>query len=221
MDEAIKIFLVDDLLMREGLVSLLSMLVFIAVVGTAAGGSEAVTRIKVLRPAVALVNIGLPDWDGLTLTQTLRRETPEVKVIMLGVPDLPDEIIRCIEAGAAGYVLKDSSFDHLVATVRAVHHGEAFCSPRVAASLFSRIAELTAQHMPEVAQSSVKLTARELEIVSQIALGLSNKEIAQRFSIAPQTVKNHIHNILDKLQVHTRLQAVHYAHERNLLNKPQ
>jgi len=219
MDEAINIFIVDDLLMREGLVSLLSMLVFFAVVGTAACSSEAAARIKALRPAVVLVNIGLPGREGLALTQTLRREVPEVKVILLGVPDLADEIMRSIEAGAAGYVLRESSFDYLVATIRAVHGGEAFCSPRVAASLFSRVAELAAERVPPIAQSSVKLTTRELEIVNQIAQGLSNKEIARRLSIGPQTVKNHIHNILDKLQVHTRLQAVHYANERNLLNK--
>ena len=91
----------------------------------------------------------------------------------------------------------------------------------MAASLFSRIAELAAERMPSIAQSSIKLTPRELEIITEIAAGLSNKEIAQQLSIEPQTVKNHIHNILDKLQLHNRLETVQYAHERNLLNKQQ
>lgn len=220
MNEFIRVFVVDDLrLLREGLVSLLAEQENITVVGTAASGSKALEKIKELRPDVALIDIGMPDKDGLTLTQALRREVPEVKVIILGMPDLNEEIMACIEAGAAGYVLKEATFDYLVETIRAVHQGESFCSPRMAASLFSRIAELVSERRPAMPQSAIKLTARELEIINEVAEGLSNKEIAQRLSIEPQTVKNHIHNILDKLQLHNRLETVHYARERNLLKK--
>jgi len=220
MNELIRVFVVDDLrLLREGLVSLLAEQGNITVVGTAASGSKALEKIKELRPEVALIDIGMPGKDGLTVTQALRREAPEVKVIILGMPDLNDEIMACIEAGAAGYVLKEAAFDSLVETILAVHQGESFCSPRMAASLFSRIAELVSERRPRIAQSAIKLTPRELDIISEIAGGLSNKEIAQRLSIEPQTVKNHIHNILDKLQLHNRQEAVHYARERNLLKK--
>ena len=220
MNELIRVFVVDDLrLLREGLVSLLAEQGNVTVVGTAASGSKALEKIKELRPEVALIDIGMPGKDGLTVTQALRREAPEVKVIILGMPDLNDEIMACIEAGAAGYVLKEAAFDSLVETILAVHQGESFCSPRMAASLFSRIAELVSERRPRIAQSAIKLTPRELDIISEIAGGLSNKEIAQRLSIEPQTVKNHIHNILDKLQLHNRLEAVHYARERNLLKK--
>ena len=220
MNELIRVFVVDDLrLLREGLVSLLAEQGNVTVVGTAASGSKALEKIKELRPEVALIDIGIPGKDGLTVTQALRREAPEVKVIILGMPDLNDEIMACIEAGAAGYVLKEAAFDSLVETILAVHQGESFCSPRMAASLFSRIAELVSERRPRIAQSAIKLTPRELDIISEIAGGLSNKEIAQRLSIEPQTVKNHIHNILDKLQLHSRQEAVHYARERNLLKK--
>jgi two-component system NarL family response regulator len=220
MNELIRVFVVDDLrLLREGLVSLLAEQGNVTVVGTAASGSKALEKIKELRPEVALIDIGMPGKDGLTVTQALRREAPEVKVIILGMPDLNDEIMACIEAGAAGYVLKEAAFDSLVETILAVHQGESFCSPRMAASLFSRIAELVSERRPRIAQSAIKLTPRELDIISEIAGGLSNKEIAQRLSIEPQTVKNHIHNILDKLQLHNRQEAVHYARERNLLKK--
>jgi DNA-binding NarL/FixJ family response regulator len=220
MGEPISIFIADDLrLLREGLVSLLTGEADITVLGTAATGREALTKIKECRPAVALIDIGLPDKDGLMVTQALRREAPEVKVIILGMPDLTDEIMACIEAGAAGYVLKEATFDYLLETIRAVHQGESFCSPRMAASLFSRIAELAAERLPGSLQHSIKLTARELDILNEIARGLSNKEIAQRLSIEPQTVKNHIHNILDKLQLHNRLEAVEYARDRDLLRE--
>jgi len=163
------------------------------------------------------MSIGMPGKDGIGVTQGLRQEAPEVKVIILGMVDSTDEIMACIEAGAAGYALKETSFDHLVATIRSAHRGESLCSPRMAASLFSRIAELAGERILSIPPDSVQLTARELEIVNTIAEGLSNKEIAQQLFIETQTVKNHIHNILDKLQLHTRLEAVEYARERNLL----
>ncbi len=220
MGEPIRIFVVDDVrLLREGLVSLLSEQEDIIVVGTAASGGKALAKIKELRPEIALVDIGMPGKDGVMVTQTLRQEMPDVKVIILGMSDLTDDIMVCIEAGAAGYVLKEASFDYLVETIRAVRRGESFVTPRMAASLFSRIAELAGERTLNIPQSSIKLTARELEIITEIAAGLSNKEIAKRLSIEPQTVKNHVHNILDKLQLHNRLETVQYALQRNLLNK--
>lgn len=218
MAESITIIIVDDiLLMREGLVSLLAEQDGLTVIGAVANGTEAIKKIKELRPAVALIDIGMPGKDGVSVTQTLHREAPEIKVIILGMPDMTVEIMTCIEAGAVGYVLKEASFDYLVETIRAVHQGESFCTPRVAASLFSRIAELAAKNLTSMPPSSIRLTPRELEIINEIAQGLSNKEIAQRLIIEPQTVKNHIHNILDKLQLHNRLQAVQYASENKLL----
>lgn len=220
MEKLIRIFIVDDLrLLREGLVSLLAEQAEFTVIGAAASGNQALEEIKALHPEVALIDIGMPEKDGIAMTQVLRREAPAVKVIILGMLDLTHEIMGCIEAGAAGYALKEASFDSLVETIRAVHAGESVCSSRMAASLFSRIAEFASEHRGELPLSSIRLTARELEILNAIAQGLCNKDIAKRLGIEPQTVKNHIHNILDKLQLHTRLEAVQYARERNLLKE--
>jgi len=220
MQESIRVFIVDDnRLLREGLVAMLAEQEGFVVIGAAASGRKALEQIKDLRPEVVLVDIGMPAKDGIEVTQALRREAPEVKVIVLGMCDLSAEIMFCIEAGAAGYVLKEASFDTLVETIRAVHRGESFSSPRVTASLFSRIAELVGERVLKIPLSSVKLTPREVEIINKVAEGLSNKEIAQRLSIEAQTVKNHIHNILDKLQLHNRLEAVEYARERKLLQE--
>src|SRR5579859_3615868 len=200
MGESISIFVVDDLrLLREGLASLLSEQEGLTILGTAASGSQALIKIKELRPKVVLIAIGMPGKEGITVTQALRQEMPAVKVIILGMPDMANEIMVCIEAGAAGYVLKEASLDYLVETIRAVDRGESFCSPRMVASLFSRIAELAGGGTPKIAQSSMKLTVRELEIIARIAAGSSNKKIAEQLSIELQTVKNHVHNILDKL----------------------
>ena len=217
MNKSIRICIADDnRLLREGLASMLAEIEDITVVGMASSGSQALDQIQQLLPDVALIDIGMPDKDGLDVTQTLHEKLPAVKVIILGMPDLTDEIMACIEAGATGYVLKEASFEYLVESIRSVQRGESFCSPRMAASLFSRIAELAGERIPE---SSVKLTMREIEIINKIADGLSNKEIAAQLYIEEQTVKNHVHNILDKLQLHNRLEAVQYARERKLLNK--
>jgi two-component system NarL family response regulator len=217
MNKPIRVFIADDnRLLREGLVSMLAEQEDITVVGSAESGREALDQIEKSKPDVALVDIGMPDKDGLDITQVLHKNSPDVKVIILGMPDLTEEIMTCIEAGAAGYVLKEASFDYLVESIYSVQRGEPFCSPRMAASLFSRVAELARGKIPE---NSIKLTRREVEIINKIAEGLSNKEIANQLSIEVQTVKNHVHNILDKLQLHNRLEAVQYARERKLLKK--
>jgi DNA-binding NarL/FixJ family response regulator len=217
MAKSIRVFIADDnRLLREGLVSMLTEQEDMTVIGAAESGNKALEQIKDLQPDVALVDISMPDKDGLEVTRALYNDLPSVKVIILGMPDLTDEIMTCIEAGATGYILKESSFDYLVESIRSVFRGESFCSPRMAASLFSRIAELAGERIPE---SSVKLTSREVEIINKIADGLPNKEIAKQLFIEEQTVKNHVHNILDKLQLHNRLEAVQYARERKLLNK--
>ena len=218
--QSIRIFIADDnCLLLEGLASMLNDQEDFVVVGTASCGRNAVEQIIELKPEIALIDIGMPDKDGLEITQALHSEYPEVKVIILGLVDLTDEIMVCIEAGATGYILKESSFEHLVQTIQSVHQNEAFCSPRMAASLFSRIAELTDGAKIQLPPNAVKLTGRELEVINLIAEGLSNKEIAKRLFIETQTVKNHIHNILDKLQLHNRFETVEYARERKLLKK--
>jgi len=220
MNELIRVYIVDDnRLLREGLVSMLAEQEEMAVIGAAASGRKAIEQIKDLRPDVALIDIGMPGKDGIEVTQTLRKDFPEVKVVILGMVDVTDEIMGCIEAGAAGYVLKEASFDYLVETIRSVHRGESFVSPQMAASLFSRIAELAGERGLRIPRSSIKLTGRELEIIHLIAEGLPNKEIARQLSIEAQTVKNHIHNILDKLQLHSRLEVVEYARDRKLLKE--
>ena len=218
--KSIRIFIADDnCLLLEGLASMLGEQEDFNVVGTASCGDKAVEKIRDLQPEVALIDIGMPDRDGLEVTQTLHQDLSDVKVIILGLVDLTDEIMACIEAGATGYVLKESSFDHLVEPIRSVHRNEAFCSPRMAASLFSRIAELTSEIKMKIPENSVRLTARELDVINLIAEGMPNREIAERLFIEIQTVKNHVHNILDKLQLHNRFEAVHYARERKLLKK--
>ncbi len=159
-------------------------------------------------PDILLVQFGMDCLQiGLAISQgTLR----EVKRIIVGVPDTEDDILSCIEDGAAGYVLLDSSLDEFIINVQAVINGETVCSPRIASLAFRRMSALARRPSSAPAQEGTYLTKREAEIANLIDEGLSNKEIAMRLHIEVSTVKNHVHNILDKLHIHNRHSAVKY-----------
>lgn len=143
--------------------------------------------------------------------------SPATKVIVVGVPNREEDILACIESeGAAGYLSVDSTLSDLMENINAVMNGETLCSPRVASLAFDRVSALTRRLENGRAGERTRLTRREAEIVSLIDAGLSNKEIATRLHIELSTVKNHIHNILDKLQLHDRHSAVNYVKEQGL-----
>jgi DNA-binding NarL/FixJ family response regulator len=182
------------------------------VVGGAASAHDAVATLRSQRPDIALVDVAGPaDVDSVRL---IHAEVPDVPLVALAVPEVEDLILRCAEAGIAGYVTRDGSLLDLRATIESVSRGETLCSPRIAATLLRRLSDLSAQREP-IARTP-RLTARELQIVELIDQGLSNKEIASRLCIGLATVKNHVHNILDKLGVHRRGEAA--ARLRSLPN---
>jgi two-component system nitrate/nitrite response regulator NarL len=170
-----------------------------------------------LWPDLFLVAIHHPLQDCLVQVRRLQSIRPECKTIMLDVPDSSDAILACIEVGgASGYVLCNGSFDDLVGNIRAVMVGEALCSPRVATLAFSRISALARQTNQLLSDHAQCLTRREQGIVELIEKGLSNKEIAVHLGIEVSTVKNHVHNILDKLNLQDRHSAVRYVKENGL-----
>lgn len=175
----------------------------VEVVGAVASADEALARALELAPTVALVDLGAP--GAVALAQAMRVAAAETKVIALAVREMEEEVVMLAEAGVAGYVTREQSLDELVAAVRSVAAGETLCSPWLAATLLRRVAELARERAP--AAASGRLTAREREIVALLGDGLSNKEIAARLRIELPTVKNHVHNILEKLQVDRRGQA--------------
>jgi two-component system, NarL family, nitrate/nitrite response regulator NarL len=173
------------------------------VAGVACDPGEALQKLRTQRPDIALVDVAGPtDIDTVRLIHT---ELPDIHVVALAVPEVEDLIIGCAEAGIAGYVTRDASLVDLRAALDSVSRGETLCSPRIAASLLRRLSDLAAQREP--LGRAPHLTARELQIVELIDEGLSNKEIASRLCIGLATVKNHVHNILDKLQVRRRGEA--------------
>jgi two-component system nitrate/nitrite response regulator NarL len=175
----------------------------VRVLGTASGSREAVTRARDLQPDVILVDV--TSDTGFETVRAIGQAIPDAKVVALALSESEADVIACAEAGASAYVPRDGTLDDLEAVVESVARGEIVCPPRIAASLLRHVGELAAELRGPPPASS--LTARELEIAGLLDQGLSNKEIAQRLNIAIPTVKNHVHNILDKLHVQGRAEA--------------
>jgi two-component system nitrate/nitrite response regulator NarL len=187
-------------LYREGLAEVLARK-GIEVVGIAADRHAGVECVHASRPDVALLDMAL--LDGTPIIQSLTDGAPEVRVVALGVPETDGDVLACVEAGVAGYVPRDASLDDLVNTLMKVVHGEMICSPKITGALFRRVAQLAGRS----GSSVERLTAREHEILELIDQGFSNKQIAHKLSIELSTVKNHVHNILEKLHVSRRAEA--------------
>jgi len=189
-------------LYREGLSEALSGQPAIEVLGTPRNCDELLACLEAVNPQVVVVDTAMTGW--LSAARSLRSRSDPARVVALGVRGLPDEVITLAEAGIAGYVTCEDSFERLVEIVLAVARGEMPCSPRVSWHLMRRVASLAADaHDTPLA----RLTVREREILVLIEQGLPNKEIARRLSIQLATVKNHVRSILDKLEVHTRGEA--------------
>jgi two-component system nitrate/nitrite response regulator NarL len=198
----IRLFIVADIrLYREGLARCLQN--DYEVVGTAAEGGEALHAVAECRPDVVLLDMAI--LESVPTIRAILDVAPGTKVVALALPETERHVIRCAEAGIAGYVPRDASLADLVSTIRNVASGETVFSPRMTASLLRRVAMLAAERPPEGQRP--ELTLRELEIVDLIDQGFSNKQIATRLVIEETTVKNHVHNLLGKLGVHRRAEA--------------
>lgn len=190
-------------LYREGLAEALALRPALRVLGAVASPAEAVALLERCHPDVILVDMAMQ--QGVTAARTLLNEVPDARIVALAVADQEPDLITCAELGVAGLVSRDASLDDLVAALESAARDEVLCTARMAAVLMRRLAKLAAergQYGREVA-----LTLREREVIDLIDRGLSNKEIARRLGIEVATAKNHVHNILEKLQVHRRWEA--------------
>ena len=218
MDPSRLFILADNQLLRDGLMAMFLEQPDFAVVGSVVNSEKALVQIKEVRPHVVMIDIGMPDNAAIEVTKLLRRDASDTRVIVMGMCDDPNEIMECIEAGISGYVLKETSFDQLLETLRAVVRGESNCTPELAAALFKRITEMADDLQRKASPEITALTNREVEVLDLVSVGMTNKAIGQQLFIETQTVKNHVHNVLEKLNLHNRTEAVAYARAGNLLN---
>ncbi len=208
----IRVLLIEDnRLLREGLTAMLKEQPDITVVPSS-GNSDAVLKGKKLKPDVVLLDLGLRSQSSLRVLKLVKRATPDAKVIVMDLAPVQTELMEYVRAGVSGFVLKDATFDDFLRTIRSVAKGAKVLPPILTGSLFSQIVEHAARNEKGNPFKSVKMTKREREVVELIAEGLSNKEIATRLNLATDTVKSHVHNILEKLALHTRLEIATYAH---------
>jgi two-component system NarL family response regulator len=210
----VRVLVVDDnALFRDGLVSLLRQVPEIEVVGAAAGGDEALRRAPVLRPNVVLMDLSMPGIGGVEATRRMLAEVPHVAVCMLTVSEQESDLFAAVRAGARGYLVKSVGLDDLARAIHALAEGGALVSPHLAKNLIDSFQRLTP---PAEGAGTERLTAREREILGLVGRGLSNQEIADELVIAENTVKVHLRNILDKLQVHSRAHAAAIAAQAGL-----
>jgi len=212
-----RILLVDDhVLFREGLVSLLNNQPDLCVVGQAGSVHEAITMTRELCPDLVLMDFGLPDGTGLDATQAILADQPEVKIVFLTVHEEDDRLFAAIRSGAKGYLLKNVPVAKLLAFLRGIEQGEAAITPAMASRLMAEFSRLGHRREFDRMESS-ELTSRELEVLSELAYGATNSEIAKRLIIAENTVKNHVRNILAKLNLRNRREATNFAHRQGLV----
>jgi len=216
-DATIRVLICDDhALFRRGLVMVLESEPGIEVVAEAEDGEEAVRQAGDAAPDVILMDVRMPKMSGIEATRAISDVVPTAKILMLTVSDEEEDLYEAVKAGATGYLLKEISIEEVANAIRAVMTGQSLISPSMASKLLSEF-----NNLAKAAQQKVlapKLTDRELQVLKLVAQGMSNREVAEQLFISENTVKNHVRNILEKLHLHSRMEAVVYAVREKLLD---
>jgi two-component system NarL family response regulator len=218
--EPIRTLIVDDhALFRRGLEMVLESEPDIELVGEASDGEEAVQKAGESLPDVVLMDIRMPRSSGIEACRALKNVAPSAKIVMLTISDEEDDLFDAIRAGASGYLLKDIPLDEVADAVRAVYGGQSLINPSMAAKLLTEFAALARREDEEPPQQvpAPRLTDREIEVLRLVARGMNNRDIARELFISENTVKNHVRNILEKLQIHSRMEAVMVAVREKLI----
>jgi two-component system, NarL family, nitrate/nitrite response regulator NarL len=212
MKKRIKLLLVDDHpVVRKGIISCLARHEHLQITGEAADGQEAVRKARELMPDIILMDIDMPQMDGLAVTELLRKEIPKIKVLILSMHSNTEYVMRIIQSGASGYILKDAPTEELVRAIEIVNGGEAFFSPEIARAALNK-------YVRGGENAAGQLTNREREVLIQIAEGLSNKEIAGKLGVGVRTVETHRERIMRKLNIHSVAGLTKFAISKGLVS---
>ena len=204
----------DNRLLRDGIRAIIDKQADLKILAATGGNQDPLLQARTLKPHVVLIDLGLRNKSGLRIVADLTRELPQTKVIGMDLIPSQLDIVEFVQAGAAGFILKDATIEDVLATIRAVARGMRILPPLLTGSLFAHVVEHALRKGNGELPNAIRMTKREREIIGLIADGLSNKEIAGRLSIEIYTVKSHVHNILEKLALHSRLQISAYVHNR-------
>jgi len=214
----IRVLLADDhVLFREGLAGLIASQPDFEVVGEAGDGLEALVKARELAPDLILMDVGMPGCDGLEATRKIKRELPDVTIVMVTVRDEEEKLFEAIRNGAQGYLLKSIRSQEMLSLLRRAVQGEAAITPALAGRMLEEFRRLSRQAPALPEEEAVALTHREQEVLGLVAEGASDKEIATAINLSLHTVKSHMRNILSKLHVSSRHDAARYARHRGLM----
>ena len=205
----------DNRVLREGLIAMLDGQPDMHVVATIGSGNDVLLKTSLSKPHVILMDVGLTKIKESSVIESVRKKIPEAKVIGMGFAPSQSDIVEFVEAGASGFILKNATVNEFLGTIRSVAQGIKVLPPLLTGSLFSHVIELALKKRKGKLPNAVRMTKREREIIALIADGMSNKEIARQLNIATHTVKSHVHNIMEKLALHTRLQIAKFVSEEN------
>jgi DNA-binding NarL/FixJ family response regulator len=217
--DAIRVMIVDDhALFRRGLNMVLEAEEGIEVVGEAGDGTEAIANAEEAMPDVVLMDVKMPKRSGIEATIAMKDLLPNCKILMLTISDEESDLYEAIKAGASGYLLKEISIEEVANAVRAVHAGQSLISPSMASKLLTEFATMVKRTDERQTLPAPRLTNRELEVLKLVARGSNNRDISKELFISENTVKNHVRNILEKLHLHSRMEAVVYAVREKMLD---
>jgi DNA-binding NarL/FixJ family response regulator len=214
----IRILLIEDnRILRDGIKAMINKHQDLKVVAASGGNHDTLLHVRTLRPHVVLIDLSLRNENGLRVVAAISKEMPHTKVIGMGLIPSQQDIVEFIEAGAAGFILKDATLADVLETIRAVARGTKILPPLLTGSLFSHVVNHAFREGSAQLSAAARMTKREREVIALIAEGLSNKEIASRLNLSTYTVKSHIHNILEKMALHSRLEIAAHTHGNNVV----
>ncbi|HEX9824477.1 MAG TPA: response regulator transcription factor [Actinomycetota bacterium] len=217
-DDPLRVMVVDDhALFRRGIQMVLDQEPGLSVVGEATDGQQAIERAQELMPDVVLMDVRMPKRSGIEAARRIKEAIPHVKILMLTVSDEEDDLYEAIKAGASGYLLKEIPTEDVAEAVKSVWAGQSRISPAMASKLLSEFQAMSKRADEREQVHAPRLTDREMEVLRLVAKGMNNRDIAKELFISENTVKNHVRNILEKLQLHSRMEAVVYAVREKLL----
>ncbi|CAN5571360.1 response regulator transcription factor [soil metagenome] len=216
--EAIRVIVADDhALFRRGLEMVLESEPDIEVVAEANNGNEVIALAEQHMPDLVLMDVRMPGKGGIDAAQAIKDAVPHTKILMLTISDEEEDLYDAIKAGASGYLLKEISIEEVASAIRSVHAGQSLISPSMASKLLNEFAAMARKDEEKQQMPAPRLTVREMEVLTLVAQGLNNRDIAKQLFISENTVKNHVRNILEKLHLHSRMEAVVYAVREKLL----
>jgi len=215
----IRLLLIEDnRLLRDGIFSILKAYRDIVIIAASGDGKNSLAKIQQLKPNIVLLDLGLRSQNSLHVVEIVKKEFPQAKIIVMDLAPVQADILQYVKAGANGFILKDASLNDFLITIRTVAKGSTVLPPLLVDSLFSQIVDHAVREGKSGLKDAIQMTMREREVIQFLGEGMSNREIGQKIRISTYTVKSHIHNIMEKLALHTRLEIANYSYTDQTLN---